>query len=189
MINIRKAVQKDINRITQIYEHILDEESAGRLTTGWIRGVYPNAKIAADAVARGDMYVYEDSGVILASAIINHQQVDVYSQGSFIHEAPDDEIMVIHTLTVEPEASGKGIGRAFVEFYENLAIEKGCSVLRFDTNEKNTGARALYGRLGYREAGIVPCVFNGIPDVMLVLFEKPLKPCRRDCDGDLNTVS
>jgi len=32
----------------------------------------------------------------------------------------------------------------------------------------------LYKRLGYREAGIVPCVFNGIPDVMLVCLEKKL---------------
>lgn len=175
MINIRKALQADINRIAEIYEHILDEESAGRLTTGWIRGIYPSAQTAADAVERGDMYVYEDEGEILASAIINHQQVDVYSQGSFIYEATDDEIMVIHTLTVEPAASGRGIGRAFVEFYEQLAADEGCSVLRFDTNEKNTGARALYGKLGYREAGIVPCVFNGIPDVMLVLFEKQIR--------------
>ena len=50
------------------------------------------------------MYVCEDEGDILASAIINHQQVDVYADGDFIYEAPDNEIMVIHTLTVDPQA-------------------------------------------------------------------------------------
>ena len=44
--------------------------------------------------------------------------------------------------------------------------------LRFDTNEKNTVARSFYNKIGYRETGIVPCVFNGIPNVKLVLFEK-----------------
>lgn len=43
-----------------------------------------------------------------------------------------------------------------------------------DTNAKNLRARAMYAALGYREAGIVPCVFNGIPDVMLVHLEKKL---------------
>lgn len=32
----------------------------------------------------------------------------------------------------------------------------------------------LYARLGYREAGIVPCVFNGIKGVGLVCLEKKL---------------
>ena len=174
MINIRKAENTDIKRIAEIYEHILDEEAVGRLTTGWIRGVYPSADTAASAVARGDMYIYEDEGDIIASAVINHQQVDVYADGEFIYDAPDDKIMVIHTLTVDPKAAGRGAGSAFVAFYENLARQEGCIALRLDTNEKNKGARALYNKLGYREAGIVPCIFNGIPDVNLVLFEKQL---------------
>ncbi len=175
MINIRKATKTDIEQITAIYEHIHDEESCGRLTTGWIRGVYPIEQTAVDAINRGDMYVCEDKKGILASAIINHQQVDVYSEGNFVYEASDDEVMVIHTLTVEPSATGRGIGSSFVMFYERLALADGCTALRLDTNEKNTGARKLYARLGYREAGIVPCVFNGIPDVNLVLFEKRIK--------------
>ena len=36
-------------------------------------------------------------------------------------------------------------------------------------------ARRLYARLGYREIGIVPTVFNGIPGVDLVLLEKNLE--------------
>ena len=44
-----------------------------------------------------------------------------------------------------------------------------------DTNEKNTNARKLYKKLGYKEPGIVPCVFNGIDGVQLVCLEKTLK--------------
>ena len=43
-----------------------------------------------------------------------------------------------------------------------------------DTNAKNETARAMYRKLGYRETGVVPTVFNGIPDVRLVLLEKHL---------------
>ena len=40
------------------------------------------------------------------------------------------------------------------------------------TNEKNKKARALYNKIGYREAGVVPCIFNGIEGVPLVCLEK-----------------
>ena len=43
-----------------------------------------------------------------------------------------------------------------------------------DTNARNMRARALYQKLGYREADIVPCVFNGLEGVQLVLLEKQL---------------
>ncbi len=41
-----------------------------------------------------------------------------------------------------------------------------------DTNQKNTAARALYKKLGYREVDIRLCGFNGISGVNLVLLEK-----------------
>ncbi len=76
--------------------------------------------------------------------------------------------------SVEPEAGSHGIGPAFVRFYEDYARQSGCTVLRMDTNARNLRARQMYARLGYREADIVPCEFNGIPGVQLVLLEKKL---------------
>lgn len=43
-----------------------------------------------------------------------------------------------------------------------------------DTNAKNTAARRLYARLGYKEVGIVDCTFNGIAGVKLVCLEKKI---------------
>jgi len=65
-------------------------------------------------------------------------------------------------------------GRRFVDFYENYALELGCPYLRMDTNERNARARAMYKKLGYREIGVIPTVFNGIAGVNLVLLEKAL---------------
>lgn len=86
----------------------------------------------------------------------------------------EEEVMVLHTLAVSPNVARKGVGSGFVKFYEEYARKKGCSVLRMDTNEQNIIARELYRKLGYLEAGIVPCEFNGIPGVNLVLLEKKL---------------
>ena len=87
-------------------------------------------------------------------------------------EAKDDEIMVLHTLTVNPSNSHKGIGKKFVKFYENYAKDNNCTELRLDTNEINSVARAFYKKLGYNEIGIVPTVFNGIPNVVALIISQ-----------------
>ena len=116
----------------------------------------------------------EENGQVLGVAIINQAQVDVYKQGRWMRSVPDCAVCVLHTLVISPDAAGKGYGRSFVRFYEDLARQAGCSELRLDTNARNTAARALYKKLGYQEIGIVPTVFNGIPDVQLLLIEKTL---------------
>ena len=107
---------------------------------------------------RGVMYVLEDGGV--------KAECVVTDEGGGILE--------LKNLAVLPEAQGKGYGKAFVAFYEQYARENGCRVLRMDTNRRNARARKMYAGLGYREIGIVPCDFNGISGIDLVLLEKPL---------------
>ena len=80
----------------------------------------------------------------------------------------------LHTLVVDPAEKGRGCGTEFVNFYEEMGKATARPFLRMDTNEKNRAARALYHKLGYREAGIVPCEFNGICGVGLVCLEKTL---------------
>lgn len=171
---IRKARTSDIDSIACIYEKIHDKIQEGQLSVGWIRDVYPTADTVRMALERGDIFVFENDGKVLASAIINQIQVPEYADGNWEYTAPDDKIMVLHTLTVDPDAAKAGIGSQFVNFYEEYAREHACTLLRMDTNKINTVARKFYAKLGYHEAGIVPCVFNGIPDVGLVLLEKLL---------------
>ena len=169
-----KAEEKHIDAIEGIYSHIIDAQEQGRLTVGWQRGVYPTRQTALDALKRGDLFVCVDGGQVVAAAIINRIQVPVYAEVGWLYHAEPDEVMVLHTLVVDPLRAGRGYGSAFVAFYEGYARQSGCPVLRMDTNEKNAAARRLYARLGYREAGIVPCVFNGIKGVGLVCLEKKL---------------
>lgn len=172
---IRKATLADIPSIAAIYDHIHDSEEQGRSTVGWIRGVYPTADTARIAIEADDMFVLEQEGIVAAAARINQEQVPVYAEVPWRYpDVPDRQVMVLHTLVVEPACSGKGYGTAFVRFYEDYAREHGCPYLRMDTNARNRTARKMYAGLGYWEAGIMPCVFNGIPDVQLVCLEKKL---------------
>ena len=175
MVEIRKAKKEDIDFIEQIYLDIHTDEETGNCTTGWIRGIYPVRKTAEDALRRDDLFVMEDDAGIVGSAIINRVQVGEYKYGKWKKNIPDCKVTVLHTLVISPKAGKKGFGRKFVEFYENYAIKTGAPYLRMDTNARNMRARELYRSLGYKEVGEVPCDFNGIKSVIMVLLEKTLK--------------
>ena len=172
---IRKATENDIPAIAGIYDEIHSREEAGETTTGWLRDIYPTIEDAEMAVARDDMFVQEDNqGNVVGTAIINKNQVDCYEYGEWEYPAQDDEVMVIHTLVISTKDGRRGSGKEFIQFYEDYAKANGCQFLRLDTNARNQAARNFYAKLGYREIGIVPTIFNGIPGVDLVLIEKKL---------------
>ncbi|MDO4623145.1 MAG: GNAT family N-acetyltransferase [Eubacteriales bacterium] len=172
---IRKAVFEDIERLAEIYEEIHAEEEAGRMSVGWQKGVYPTGKTALLALERGDLFVEEDeAGKIVAGGVINQIQVPEYADAAWEHAASPEKVMVLHMLTVSPKSTGRGYAKNFVRYYEEYALAHDCPFLRMDTQEKNTAARRLYAGLGYKEADIVDCDFNGIPGVKLVCLEKKL---------------
>lgn len=171
---VRKATIHDLDAVEKLYDDVHTAEEAGTQTIGWIRGVYPVRATAEAALARDDLFVLEDAGKVYGAGIINKIQVDSYSSGRWNHDAPEDQVCVLHTLVISPDHAGRGYGSAFVEYYEQYALDMGCVELRLDTNARNTAARAMYKKHGYTEIGIVPTQFNGIPGVNLVLLEKYL---------------
>ena len=171
---IRRATEADTEAVETLYDDIHTAEEMGTLTTGWIRGVYPVRATAEMAVKRKELFVLEDDGNIRGAGIINGVQDESYRQANWQYPAADTQVCVLHTLAVSPAHSGKGYGRAFLRFYEQYARQTGRMALRLDTNVKNTAAQTMYAKHGYREIGILPTQFQGIPDVKLVLLEKHL---------------
>lgn len=169
---IRRATEKDLSSVERIYEEILEEQEQGRNYVGWTRGVYPTRQTALQALEQGSLFVYQEEEEIVAAAKIDREQVPAYEKCQWQYNDAPDQIMVLHTLVVSPRHPHKGYGKSFVKFYEEFARRKGCLYLRMDTNERNQVARAMYRKMGYQEAGVIPCIFNGIPGVNLVCLEK-----------------
>lgn len=174
-MTIRKAIPSDVSAVAAIYDAIHTAEEEGKTTIGWARGVYPTEATASAALARGDLFVLEDNGRIVGAAIINQSQCDGYETANWQYPAADSEIMVLHTLVIDPDVARSGYGKAFVGFYEEYARKQGCRYLRMDTNARNSRARAMYAKLGYKEIGVISTVFNGIAGVNLVLLEKAVE--------------
>ncbi len=170
----RKATAADLDGVELLFDEVMTLEEK-EPSIGWIRGVYPTRATAESALQQEDLFVQEEAGALVGAAVINQLQVDVYAHAPWGYPAADEEVMVLHTLCISPRTRGKGYGKAFAQFYEDYALQKGCPYLRIDTNARNFKARAMYKKLGYQEIAIVPCTFNGIEGVQLVLLEKCLK--------------
>ena len=163
---IRKAVQSDMDGIGAMLSAVHDAEEAA---------IYPTRATAEAALARDDLFVLEEDGTVLGMGVINQSQVDVYAGAPWRYPAPDEQVMVLHTLAIHPAARGRGRATAFVRYYEDYARAHGCPYLRIDTNERNAAARRLYHKLGFGEIAVVPCTFNGLEGIPLMLLEKRLE--------------
>lgn len=172
-IIIRKAHQGDIDAIAEIYRLIHAEETAGRVTIGWLADDYPMRETAEMALEAGTLFAVESEGRVVASFVINHEPLDAYSDVEWLYPAAPHEIGVLHTMVVHPEMGHRGIGRRMVAYFEDYSRSIGCKVARLDTQPKNTRPFGFYPKIGYRVAGIVPTVFRGTA-MDLAMFEKLL---------------
>ena len=59
----------------------------------------------------------------------------------------------VNVLAAYPEQRGRGLGTALLTLAERIAAAQGKSRLSIIVSDANTGARRLYERCGYRQAG------------------------------------
>lgn len=60
------------------------------------------------------------------------------------------KLLNIHDIAVSPEARGKGIGAALLNFLEADAKSLGCCKITMEVRSDNARAQGLYQRIGYR---------------------------------------
>ena len=158
---IRKATEKDIIPVAMLYKTMLDYEDKNTKYTSWQRGIYPTVDTARLGVKNDSLYVYEDNGIILASVILDTKQPPEYRNIKWAVDAGRNKALVIHTLCVDPEHSGGGIGSALVDFAKELAREKECIAIRLNTTERNILALHLYEKNGFAVTATEKIFLNG----------------------------
>ena len=113
---ITKAAAADLPAVAQIYEDIIARQDRGGPYIGWQSGVYPTLETARAALERDELFVQRRGEKVVGSAIINQTQVDVYAQAAWQYPAQDSQVMVLHTLVIDPSESAHGYGGQFAAF-------------------------------------------------------------------------
>lgn len=171
---IRKAAAADLPGIVEIYEAIFDREARGPAYTNWLRGSYPTAEDAREALEAGTLYVGEEDGVLWGVVNLNGIQLPEYDQIPWAIPAEPEAVAVIHTLCIHPGQSGKGRAKHLAAFCEETARVQGKTAVRLDTWEGNAPANHLYPSIGYRFAGSTEFFFHGYIHEILNCYEKEL---------------
>ena len=158
---IRKATTNDISLIAKLYNDVIDYQAANGSYMSWIKNVYPTDKTAYAALSLGTLYVYDHSGMIAGSVILDRIQSNEYKSLSWNTANDNRDALVIHTLCVDPNHMGMGIATSMLTFAKELAKKLDCASIRLATNSKNHGAINLYEKNGFMIVGYSQALLDG----------------------------
>jgi L-amino acid N-acyltransferase YncA len=140
--SIRKATEADAEAIVSILEGIVSERIYSAIESAW--SADEQRRYLASLSPRETFHVAETD----AGAIVGYQSLDLYS--TILHSM--DHVAQLGTF-LRPEARGRGVGQALFESSVKFAHEHVFRKFVVQVRFSNIGARAFYGKLGFRECG------------------------------------
>jgi len=147
-MDIRIARTDELDSIMEFYYEVMDNMPQ-TVYFDWKRGGYPRIERTKVSLENGEIYVGEEDGKIICSAVLNHRYNDGYDEAPWQIEAGEEETLMVHTLAVLPSYHGKGISKMLVEEIKNIARQKGLKAVRLDLIVGNIAAQKLYERSGF----------------------------------------
>jgi ribosomal protein S18 acetylase RimI-like enzyme len=132
---------------------------------------YPNEAVFQRDIDLNQLWVAVVAGNIAGVAAVTMDQEPDYAQVGWNIEEP---AIVVHRLAVDPAFRGQGAAGALMQKAEEVAVERGITVLRVDTNTQNEATQRLFPKLGYVLAGEINLEFR--PGLRFLCYEKRLLP-------------
>ncbi|MDR2939273.1 MAG: GNAT family N-acetyltransferase [Clostridiales bacterium] len=171
----RLAKYEELDIVIDIYDRLAGHLEENINYSHWKKGVYPVAETAEDGIKGNSLFVLVDESIenkIVGSVILNSDQPAQYENAPFDKRFKGSEVLVIHTLVVDPMYLRNNIGWAIMCSIDKYAVSNGFKTIRLDTYYKNTPASGLYEKAGYNLVGLfdLELGFKGL----FKLYEKVL---------------
>jgi ribosomal protein S18 acetylase RimI-like enzyme len=164
---IRLAVRENVAAVMALLRQVVPlMQAAGNLQ--WDER-YPDEAVFELDVVRKQLWVAEVDGVIAGMAAVTTEPELEYAQVGWDIEEP---AVMVHRLAVDPAFRGAGIAALMMRKAEEVATERGISVVRTDTSAENATAQRLFSKLGYELAGEIGLSFR--PGLRVLCYEKRL---------------
>jgi GNAT superfamily N-acetyltransferase len=145
---IRKAVLDDLIDIMNIIKETIIEMHSYN-NHQWDES-YPQEKDFIKDIESGCLYVTERDGKLQGFVCVNKLEPAEYSG---LNWSLNEEAMVIHRMSVNPDSRRMGIGTELMNFAEELALKNNVRYLKTDTYSINTKMNALFLKCGYKLVG------------------------------------
>jgi ribosomal protein S18 acetylase RimI-like enzyme len=166
-MQIRLATKDDLPSLTALIRRVVPLMRA----TGNLQwdDTYPNEAVFQRDIDLDQLWVALVDGKIAGVAAVTTDQDPDYTQVGWDIEEP---AIVVHRLAVDPAFRGQGAAGALMRKAEEVAVERGITVLRVDTNTQNEATQRLFPKLGYVLAGEISLAFR--PGLRFFCYEKRL---------------
>lgn len=124
------------------------------------QGGYPHRAVVETDVERGDSFVVEDGGRIIATAMIGfagERDYDRIEGGAWLTDCTSAAPCygVVHRVAVRSGDKGKGAAAYLLARAEELAASEGSASVRIDTHPGNAPMRRLLEKCGYTQCGTI----------------------------------
>ncbi len=147
-MKVRIADLNEFENVMEFYYEVIDNMPRTEYFD-WERGGYPRIERTKVYLEKGELYVGEEDGKIICSAVLNHKYNDGYDTAPWQIDAGEEDTLMVHTLAVLPSYHGKGISGELVEEIKNIARDMGLKAVRLDLIVGNIPAQKLYERAGF----------------------------------------
>jgi GNAT superfamily N-acetyltransferase len=147
-ITMRPATSADMPAVYEIYRTAIDHMNRNGIPQ-WDE-IYPSPAILEADLKRGELYVADSQGTVLAAVVMNEQCDPAYDDAAWIYIGPH---VIVHRLCVSPAAQGQGVGRRLMSAVEDWARARRYRAIRLDAFSLNPHALRMYTGLGYERRG------------------------------------
>ncbi|NYF53801.1 GNAT family N-acetyltransferase [Tunturiibacter gelidoferens] len=166
-MQIRLATQHDLPALMSLVRRVVPlMRATGNLQ--WDE-TYPNDAVFQRDIDLKQLWITEVDGNIAGVAAITTDQEPDYAQVGWDITEP---AIVVHRLAVDPAFRGQGAAGVLMQKAEEVAVERGITALRVDTNTQNEATQRLFPKLGYLLAGEITLEFR--PGLRFLCYEKRL---------------
>ena len=166
-MQIRQATPTDVPAIMQLIAKVVPLMRAAN-NLQW-DDKYPNPGVFNKDIINQQLWIADINGGIGGIAAITTDQSPEYADAGLDIAEPS---IVTHRLAVDPDFQGRGIARKLLEKAEEIAVERGFTNLRIDTNNNNQATQALFPKMGYKFCGEISLQFR--PGLRFLCYEKRL---------------
>ncbi|WCT13871.1 GNAT family N-acetyltransferase [Mucilaginibacter jinjuensis] len=145
---IRLATTADVPAIMQMIAKVVPlMRAAGNYQWG---DDYPNPQVFNKDIELSQLWVADIDGAVAGVSAITTDQDPEYTDAGWDITEP---AIVTHRIAVNPDYQGKGVAKALMQQAETVALQRGITILRVDTNSENQATQALFPKLGYTYSG------------------------------------
>lgn len=174
-MDIRQARVDEYERILEFYNDVLDGLENAQYHPRWQKGIYPTEASLRTAIENKQLYVGLVGTGMVAAMVFNHEFNEGYKHVSWMVDASDDKVFMIHLLCVHPKVKRRGLAKEMVCWAIEEAKRQHMKAIRLDVLKGNVPAEKLYPSLGFKYITTERTYYDDLDWMDFLVYECPLE--------------